>query len=450
MFLLGNTVCCVIRPESLLFTVILSISERVRKMKMINRLGIYCSKWQAVSVAVATLVMTGAALAGPKGAAGDLYVANFRNSTITQVDSATGQVVGDFAISQMNSPEEGQFGPNGNLFVVNQQNHNVTEYDGTTGTFIRVFASDGLGLASGLRFKANGNLLVYWFNIFGNGSINEYDPSGNLIGTFASGLHGGAIPINFGPDGNLYVSNTSANSVDRFTPDGTPLGTFASGGGLVGPEAHTFGPNGNLFVVGQKSNNVIEYDGSTGALIGTFIDSTHLNSPSGIAFGPDGNLWVANVGVFGNDGTDINEFDGSTGAFIQQVTGFAAPLGITVKPGGGPTDCLTMTVSTLTAGQNASWDVSGATPGSLIAVVFGFQPGSTIINGQLGFCATFGIKGVSQNKIVGTAVADGSGNTSIVKKIPANTNGITVLTQAAEQNTCPNECVSNLDTQVVQ
>jgi len=319
-------------------------------MKMINILQLFCEKRQVAVMAAVTCgsVAATTAFAGPKGAPGDLYVANFRTSIITQVDSATGQVVGNFATTNMNSPEEGQFGPNGNFFVVNQLAHNVTEYDGNTGDFIQIFASEGLGLASGLRFKANGNLLVYWFNIFGVGTINEYDPSGAFIGTFASGLHGGAIPMNFGPDGNLYVSNTSANSIDRLTPDGTPLGTFASGGGLDGPEAHTFGPNGNLFVVGQKSNNVIEYDGTTGTLIGTFINDNHLNSPSGIAFGPDGNLWVANAGVFGNDGHDINEFDGTTGAFIQQITGFTVPLGITVKP--GPTDCLTMSVSTLTAG----------------------------------------------------------------------------------------------------
>jgi len=117
---------------------------------------------------------------------------------------------------------------------------------------------------------------------------------------------------------------------------------------------------------------------------------------------------------------------------------------------GGPTDCLTMTVSTLIAGQNASWDVSGATPGALVAVVYGLQPGSTVVNGQLGFCATFGIQGVTQNSVVGTQVADGAGNASINKMIPRQAAGVTILTQAAEQGTCPNECMSGVDTQVVQ
>jgi len=136
--------------------------------------------------------------------------------------------------------------------------------------------------------------------------------------------------------------------------------------------------------------------------------------------------------------------------WIQQVTGFSGALSITVKPAGGPSDCLTLTVSTLTGGQNGQWDVSGATTGSLVAVVYGFQAGSTVVNGQLGFCATFGIQGVSQNKLVGTATADGSGNATIVKGIPPQATGLTILTQAAEQGTCPNECVSGVDSQVVQ
>jgi len=116
----------------------------------------------------------------------------------------------------------------------------------------------------------------------------------------------------------------------------------------------------------------------------------------------------------------------------------------------GASDCLTMTVNQLIGGSTGQWDVSGATPGAVVGVVFGLNAGSTVINGQLGFCATFGIAGVGQNSIVGSATADGAGNATVTKGIPAQATGLTVLTQAAEQGTCPDECVSNLDTQVVQ
>jgi len=253
--------------------------------------------------------------------------------------------------------------------------------------------------------------------------------------------------MNFGPDGNLYISHIGDNVVQQFDKDGVFLKNFASGGGLDWPEGSVFGPNGHFFVASRKSNEVIEYDGTTGELIGTFID-THLDEPTGLAFGPDGNLWVTQWG--GGVSYEMNEFDGVTGAWIRTVTGLNGPTGIVVKPGTPPTDCLTMTVSSLTAGQNATWKISGADPALFVAVVYGFQAGTTIVNDQLGFCATFGIKGISRKKLVGSAITDGSGNATIVKKIPGNASGLTVLTQAAAKGTCPDECMSNLDTQVVQ
>ncbi len=112
-------------------------------------------------------------------------------------------------------------------------------------------------------------------------------------------------------------------------------------------------------------------------------------------------------------------------------------------------DCLTMTVDPLVAGQSATWNVSGATAGEQVAIVYGFSPGSTSVNGFAGYCATFGIQGVNQNKVICTKSADGGGNVSCTKKIPAGVKGRRVLSQAAERNTCPDECMSILDDQVV-
>jgi len=384
------------------------------------------------------VLSTGMVLAGPRGAVGDLYVASPYANTIVEVDPVTGLVVGDFIIG-LSCPHEVRFGPNGNAFVVNANNSTVTEHDGETGAFIRVFASAGMLAPTGIRFKANGDLLVYNDTLQ---NITEYDTNGALIGTFASGLVGGLAALDFGADGNLYFSNLLTGSIDRFTPGGVSLGAFTSGGDLGNPEQHTFGPNGNLFVVGYGSNTVAEYDGTTGVYIRTVVD-THLVEPVGLAFSPDGHLWVSNG--FSND---VNEFDVTTGAWIRQVLGFVVPRAITVKP--GPTHCLDMVVSRLIAGQDGGWEVRGMVPGSRVVVVYGFAAGSTVVRNLAGFCATFGIQGVNQNRVVGSAVADGSGFVSIVKKIPGIANGLTILTQAAEGGTCPDECVSNVDRQVVQ
>ncbi len=115
----------------------------------------------------------------------------------------------------------------------------------------------------------------------------------------------------------------------------------------------------------------------------------------------------------------------------------------------GPADCLEMTVSKFTAGQAATWDVSGATPGEQVAIVYGLNAGTTNVNGFAGYCATFGIKGINQNKVICTKTADGNGDIACKKTIPGGMVGVNILSQAAERNTCPDECVSNLDDQVI-
>ncbi len=141
-------------------------------------------------------------------------------------------------------------------------------------------------------------------------------------------------------------------------------------------------------------------------------------------------------------------FDPSNGyARTLVLSGLGAHDALTSA--GPAVSCLTLVVDPLVAGQSASWNVSGATAGEQVAVVYGFGPGSTVVNGFAGYCASFGIKGVNQNKLICTKAADGNGDLSCKKSIPAGVRGQRVLSQAAERNTCPDECVSNLDDQVV-
>jgi len=383
--------------------------------------------------------MSGSVFAGPKGAVGDLYVANDGSNVVNQYDGITGALVGTFTSGQVNGPRDITFGPNGNLYVVNF-GAAVVEYNGSTGDFIRFFVQGRGNGQESMVFTPSGTVLVSQFD---NNQIDEFDgTTGDFIQTFATNIRPFQNSMIIGPNGNLFVGDTLSNSVHQFKWDGTDLGIFASGGALDSPEGIAFGgPKGNLFVASYSNDSVVEFDGVTGTLIGTFAS---VLMPDGLRFGPNGYLWISSVGS-----NQIDKYNCSTGEILLSITdGVVGPRAITFKP--SPTNCLAMTVSTLTAGQNASWNVSGATPRSKVAVVYGLKAGSTVVSGQMNFCATFGIKGVSQSKLIGIKTADGSGNASIMKKLPGSVRGLTVLTQAAEQNTCPDECVSNLDTQIVQ
>lgn len=114
-----------------------------------------------------------------------------------------------------------------------------------------------------------------------------------------------------------------------------------------------------------------------------------------------------------------------------------------------PSDCLNLTVSNLVGGGKARFNVTCAADGEHVAVVYSLQLGQTLVSGTAGYCATFGLKGVSASKLVtqGTVV---NGTFSGTKGIPANASGLTVHFQAAQRDTCPAECVSNVASEVVQ
>ena len=126
-----------------------------------------------------------------------------------------------------------------------------------------------------------------------------------VLGTTAHWADAGVI----GAEGDLYVSSYLGDNVVQF--DGTTgalVGTFAT---LDGPAGLLFKSNGNLLVAGCDSNDVREFYGATGALIRTFAKGGELDCPTGLAFAPNGNLLVANF-----YGDNVLEFDGSTGALI--------------------------------------------------------------------------------------------------------------------------------------
>ncbi len=111
--------------------------------------------------------------------------------------------------------------------------------------------------------------------------------------------------------------------------------------------------------------------------------------------------------------------------------------------------CLTMEVDRLVGGSQATWMVTGATGGARVAIVYGHQSGSTIVNGAFGYCASFEIKGVSPSKVICQKNANGAGDVSCTKSVPSGASGVRVLSQAAEHGTCPEECMSEVDVQIV-
>lgn len=200
--------------------------------------------------------------------------------------------------------------------------------------------------ARGMDFGPDGNIYISGESGPLPGYVNRYDAqTGQLLETFASDpLLDGAKDVEFGPDGNLYVTNNISSSVLKFDgTTGASLGMFVTegSGGLSIARGLVFGPDGNgdghqdLYVTSASTDNVLRYDGLTGAFLGAFVASGSggLNDPTALVFGPDGNLYVAS-GAHTEFNNRILRYNGSSGAFMNEFVS-AGSGGLTLAPTGG-------------------------------------------------------------------------------------------------------------------
>lgn len=298
--------------------------------------------------------LVGATMLAASTAGADLLVGNFSGTdpVVLRYDQSTGASLGvfvPFGSGGLTFPLGGTYGPDKNLYVSNSDGDNVLRYNGNTGAFMNEFAPN-VEDAAGSAFGPNGNLYVANASAAapGSGSVTELDgTTGAFIATIGLGDLSAPEGIAFGPDGNLYVANVDDSDIVEFNgTTGALIGVFASGNGLSHPRDLTFGPDGNLYVTNFSGSTgaVLRFNGTTGAFIDDFVTFDGTNSlPRPLVFGPDGNLYV---GYFGNG--DVLRYNGTTGAFID----------VFVAPGsgglGGPTFLLFHDISTGSAPEPSS------------------------------------------------------------------------------------------------
>ncbi len=110
-------------------------------------------------------------------------------------------------------------------------------------------------------------------------------------------------------------------------------------------------------------------------------------------------------------------------------------------------DCLRLDVDELIGGTMADIVVEGAQPGWRVAILWSTQRGS-FSNSTGGWCVDFGLKlpgGNIASRTAGMGKSDGAGTFTKSILVPAGFRGRTVFLQAAQQNTCPESCMSNIE-----
>src|SRR2546427_4600664 len=98
----------------------------------------------------------------------------------------------------------------------------------------------------------------------------------------------GPLGITAGPDGNLWFTEFSSNSIGRITTSGIitefPIPTTNSG-----PIRITAGPDGNLWFTENFGNKIGRI--TTSGVMTQFPVPTASSGPWGITAAPDGNIW---------------------------------------------------------------------------------------------------------------------------------------------------------------
>ncbi|RJP31727.1 MAG: hypothetical protein C4547_15120 [Phycisphaerales bacterium] len=244
------------------------------------------------------------------GAEIDLFVAARQDGRVLRFDGRTGAPRGEFSPS-LGFAEAIRFGPDGNLYVVDGGGRGfIWRLDGRTGQALGKIGGD-LSHPKGMDFGPDGMLYV----CVRYGRILRFDPhTGAYLGEFVNLNEGIFNDLVFGPDGDIYMSNTwQVASVERFDGrTGEHLGSFTRGTLPGGPWGLAFGPDGDLFVSVPYQSSILRYDGLTGDYLGVFIDDrrTGPHGATFITFGPDGDLYANGAE------SPVRRYNGVTGRLI--------------------------------------------------------------------------------------------------------------------------------------
>jgi len=158
--------------------------------------------------------------------AGNIYAANFGSNTIEEFSpTGTPSVFFDGSLGgQLGGPTGLKFGPNGNLYVVNYFSQNIWEFS-PTGADLGMLTNSNISSPGDIAITGTGQIFVT--NQAGAMNIEEYNLAGADLETFATG----SVPLGlaFDQSGDLFVTNRQSGLIVEYNASGGIVNSFASG-----------------------------------------------------------------------------------------------------------------------------------------------------------------------------------------------------------------------------
>jgi streptogramin lyase len=209
--------------------------------------------------------------------AGNVYVGNAGAGRIIELDSA-GNVLNTFSVATEDRGADWiDLSSDQKTMLYTSEGSTVKRFDVSGGGQLTDFAS-GLtgGTAYALRILGDGSVLVA-----DSGNVTHLDSSGNIIGTYLSGVgSGGLFSLNLDSDGTSFWTGSFANG-DLYKVDiatGTILQTIATGSGsLFGVSVYGEITQGGGGAVPEPSQL-----GISSALIGLVALFRYLRKPKSV------------------------------------------------------------------------------------------------------------------------------------------------------------------------
>ncbi len=294
---------------------------------------------------------------------------------------------------------------------------------------------------------AGSSLEVIEFNVplsNSNGGLNHPGPEDQYVIDLSSKQsHSGGVGNDWGYFGCFPNSTTGLTAFetqgDYYTLAAPPAPEAGDGiritgyGTVVAPVSKTWNQ--------VQKTHVGPFSDLSGSALGYRADTSGGNSGSPVIFEETGLA----IGIHTHGGCSFswNSGTGVNNGGLQNA--LANPKGVCAE------SCLTLDADQLVAGSNATFTVTEGTAGATVSVVYGFSTGSFIFDGST-WCVSFGfdIPGNPNSRVVVSGVFDGAGTFTDSRLIPSGSSDVGILLQAAQAETCPDRCMSNILSQTIQ